>query len=102
MAGAFGIKGFARVAQAFDEKRDAEEWAAQTVKGLREKRARRGARPRVATLPTAQLTVAFPGPRTSAAFESISLALACRRRVPSLRSTHHSEARTDPHRQRRL
>ena len=44
------IKGFKRVSQAFDQKRDAEEWAAATEKKLRGERDRGGARTDIAHL----------------------------------------------------
>jgi len=53
------IKGFRRTSKSFASKRDAEEWAGQTEKALREQRDRGGARADVGTLTVRQLVEAF-------------------------------------------
>lgn len=53
------IKGFRRTSKSFSSKRDAEEWAGQTEKALREQRDRGGARADVGTLTVRQLVEAF-------------------------------------------
>ena len=61
------IKGFKRVSQAFDQKRDAEEWAAATEKKLRGERDRGGARTDIAHLTLRELASAFlADPKTKA------------------------------------